>query len=161
MLGLLIVMPIVFYWLLRETDYLRVRLMVGDSVAPKYARYAAYQILGARKPGGSGAYHRGDNYPPDFSPNGEPEYKIVLSPGIDNVLCGWLWLDKHCADHVDYTPTVQMDAHGVKYSMTIKSPAIIPDIVKANKVTKPYMIPLIKGLASKPTRRNKAAMVGA
>lgn len=126
-----------FYWLLRETDYLRVKLLAGLEATPKYARYKAYNILKSRKPNWRDtAIHEGDNYPAGYSPNGEPEYNIVLTPGINNILCGWDWLNKHVADMVDYQPKVEMTTGGVKYNMTIKQPAIIKDIMKANHLTK-------------------------
>lgn len=121
-----------FYWLLYETDYLRIRLLVGELSKPKYARYKAYHL----KTGYNDSIHEGNNYPEGYSPNGEPEYSIYLSVGIDNILCGWERLDKHCADLVDYKTQVQMNMGGVRYNMTIKSPSIIKDIMRANHLTK-------------------------
>uniref|UniRef100_A0A6M3IDV6 Uncharacterized protein n=1 Tax=viral metagenome TaxID=1070528 RepID=A0A6M3IDV6_9ZZZZ len=129
------IIGLAFYWLLLESDYLRIRLMIGEPSTPKYARYKAYNAMSKRKYY-SGSIHEGNNYPVDYSPNGEQEYTIVLNPGIDNILCGWEWLDKHCADLVDYQPDIYLETGGVRYSMTIKQPSILKDVMRVNKLTK-------------------------
>jgi len=137
MITAIIIIGIAFYFFLRETDWLCVRLPVGKLKPPKYARYKVYNILKSRKPSyGDTTLYEGNNYPEGYSPNGEPEYQVILSPGIDNVLCGFDWLNKHCASMVDYKPQVFMTLGNVRYSMTIKQPAIIKDIMKANHFTK-------------------------
>jgi len=134
----LIIISLAFTWLLYETDYLRVRLLVGHPpYPPKYARYEAYNIYTRRKPSWNDKpLYEGGNLPADYSPNGEPCYQVILNPGIKNILCGWDWLNEHCADMVDYQPKVEMTMGGVRYNMTIKQPAIIKDIMKANRLTR-------------------------
>ena len=95
MITTIIIIGLALAWLLYETDYMRIRLLVGKVKPPNYARYKVYNSMGKQKKYYFGAIHSGDNYPPDYSPNGAPEYNIILSPGIDNVLCGYEWLDKH------------------------------------------------------------------
>lgn len=136
MIPTIIILLGALYWLLKETDYLRVRLLVGAESKPKYARYKAYNSLTKRKYYDGGTLHEGNNYPEGYSPNGEPEYQIVLNPGIDNILCGWDWLNYHVADMVDYQPKVEMAIGGVRYNMTIKQPAIIKDVMRVNHLTR-------------------------
>lgn len=137
MITAIIIISLGFGWLLIETDFMRVRLPVGKAAKPKYARYKAYNILRKGKPTWyDKPIYEGNNYPEGYSPNGEPEYTVILNPGIDNVLCGWQWLDQHCASMVDYQPRLDMAIGGVRYNMVIKQPAIIKDIMKANKLTK-------------------------
>jgi hypothetical protein len=134
MIPTIIILLGALYWLLRETDYLRVRLLVGELAKPKYARYKAYN--GFNKRSEYTRLHEGNNYSEGYSPNGEPEYIVVLNPGIKDVLCGWEWVDKHCAAMVDYQPKVEMQIGGVRYNMTIKQPAIIKDVMRVNHLTR-------------------------
>jgi hypothetical protein len=136
MIPTIIILLGALYWLLKETDWLRIRLLVGEPVKPKYARYKAYNALTKRKFYDGGALHEGNNYPGGYSPNGEPEYIVVLNPNITDILCGWEWLDKHCAAMVDYQPKVEMAIGGVRYSMTIKQTAIIKDVMRVNHLTR-------------------------
>jgi hypothetical protein len=141
MIATLIIITLAFIWLLYETNFLTVQLPTGKIKEPKYARYKVYQVLKNRKPKFSDTViYSGDNYPEDYSPNGEPEYQVIVSPGVDNVLCGFDWLNEHCADMVDYQPDVSMHIGGVRYSMKIKEPAVIKDIMKVNKLTKKYKV---------------------
>ncbi|KKM07041.1 hypothetical protein LCGC14_1737950 [marine sediment metagenome] len=130
-------MLIAFGWLGYETDWLTVNITYGYAAEPKYAKWEVYHMLKNRQPNwrAKPAYE-GSNLPVDYKPNGEPCYRIILSPGIKNVLCGFAWLNKHCADMVDYQPEVSMNIGGVRYSMTIKEPAIIKDVMRANKLTR-------------------------
>ena len=137
MIPTIIILLGALYWLLRETDYLRVRLLVGEPAKPKYARYKAYNMMRKGKPSWNDSpLYEGNNYPEGYSPNGEPEYIVVLNPGIKDVLCGWEWLDKHCASMVDYQPKVEMAIGGVRYNMTIKQPTIIKDVMRVNHLTR-------------------------
>ena len=136
MLATIIIITLALTWLFYETDFMRVRLLVGEPAKPKYARYKAYNALTKRKFYDGRALHEGNNYPEGYSPNGEPEYIVVLNPGIDNILCGWEWLNKHCASMVDYQPKVEMAIGGVRYNMTIKQPAIIKDVMRVNHLTR-------------------------
>ena len=137
MIPAIIIISLAFFWLLVETDYMRVRLLVGAISKPKYARYEVYNFLKSRKPSWNDKpIYEGGNLPEGYTPNGEPKYTIILSPGIDNVLCGFDWLNEHCASMVDYQPKVEMAIGGVRYHMTIKQPAIIKDIMRVNHLTK-------------------------
>jgi len=109
--------------------------LIGEPAKPKYARYKVYNSASRKTLKPDRFLANGDNYPEGYTPNGEPEYMVILSPGIDNVLCGFDWLDQHCADLVDYEPRVEMNTGGVRYNMNIKQPSIIKDIMKANKLT--------------------------
>ena len=136
MITTIIIMSLAFSWLGYETDWMRIRLPIGDRLIPKYARYEVYQGLKKRTVfWGDLAIYEGYNCQNDER-NGEPTYYIFLSPGVKSVLCGWDWLNEHCADMVDYQPKVEMNMGGVRYNMTIKQPSIIKDIMKANKLTR-------------------------
>ena len=136
MITTIILLALAFGWLLWETDYLRVQLYIGK-LTPKYARYKVYNKLSNRKPTyGDTLLYEGDNYPADYSPNGEPEYYILLSPGVKGVLCGYDWLNEHCANMVDYKPQVFMTIGNIRYNMTINKPSVIKDIMKANHLTR-------------------------
>jgi hypothetical protein len=120
------------------TKFMTVRLYRGNGqVKTQYASYRVCTSLRKRK-----AYwqcpeiHAGDNFPTNFRRNGEPCYDVVLTPGVTNILCGWEWLDKHCADMVDYKPEVFMAIANIRYTMTIKQPSIIKNIIKANHLTR-------------------------
>ena len=136
MIVTIFIVSLALSWLGYETKWLAVRLLVGELAKPKYARYKAYNSLTKRKFYDGRALHEGNNYPEGYSPNGEPEYMIILNPGIDGILCGWDWLNEHCAGMVDYQPKIEMNMGGVRYNMTIKQPAIIKDVMKANHLTK-------------------------
>lgn len=136
MIAAIIIIGLALYWLAIETDYLRVRLLVGKPAPPKYARYKVYNSMGKGRKYYTSPIYEGDNYPPDYSPNGEPEYNIILSPGINGVLCGYDWLNKHCAALVDYAPDLYLATGGVRYTMHLKQPTILKDVMKANKLKK-------------------------
>lgn len=132
----ILVILLAFGWLLYETEGLTVRLIAGKLQPPKYARYTAYNSLKKRKTWDMYHLKDGGNLPEDYIPNGEPNYTIVLSPGIDNVLCGWDWLNKHCAAMVDYIPSVYLHIGGVRYNMSIKDTSIFKDVMRTVKLTK-------------------------
>ena len=127
----LLAIALAFTWLLKETNYLRINLLIGKEKAKVFAQYKAYNSLKKRK------YY---DVPIHYGSNAEEPagvtYQVVFSPGITEPLCGWDWLDKHCADLVDYAPRVQMAIGGVRYDMTIKSPGILDKVMKVNKLTK-------------------------
>ena len=120
-------------WLLYETDYMRVRLLTGIEKPVKYAQYKAFNSLTKKKLYWSvPLLHHGSNAE-------EPEgvmYEVILAPGITEPLCGWNWLDKHCADLVGFEHKVYLAIAGVKYDMTIKSPSILNEVMKVNKLSK-------------------------
>ena len=140
MIGLIIFLSCLFTWLLYETDWLRVRLLRYTPPAPvpaKLARYTAYNGFTHKKRGDSTLLREGSNLPAGYSPNSEPCYNVYLNPDIDNVLCGWDWLDLHCAAMVYYQPQVYLSSgNGVRYTMTIRQPEILPEIMKVNRMTK-------------------------
>ena len=147
----LIIIGLAFIWLGYETDWMRVRLLVGISIKPFPNRWFDTFNLGkwavdsftAREGEYSDNGHRqylGYAIKQTLS-NAKPhkyidKYVVAVCPGIKDVLCGKAWLDKHWNDLADYRPKVEMSIGGVRYNMTIKQPTIIKDIMKANKLTK-------------------------
>ncbi len=139
MIATILIVSLAFYWLLRETDYFRIHLIRG-TIPVKAKAYAAYDVYNSmtQKKIYKVKVHTGGNVPDDLQYNESPyhTYNIVLSPGIDNVLCGFDWLDKHVADLENYNPKVYMSIGNVRYDMTIKKPEIIKDIMRVNHLTK-------------------------
>lgn len=89
-------------WLLHYTSWMRVDLMQPiEHPVLKYAKYEVYNALRKCK-----FYHgrlrEGGNLPEDYSPNGEPNYTIVLNPGIKDILCGWEWLDYNKVNNIEH-----------------------------------------------------------
>ncbi len=138
MIELLITLIGAFTWLGYETNWLTVRLPHGEA-KPKQAGYRFYSTLSKGKYHVK-ADHKGGNIEwstyGDMPLNGHKVYDIIVSPGISVVLCGWDWLDQHCADMVDYQPKVELMTGGVHYKMTIKARNILNEVMKANKLTK-------------------------
>ena len=133
MIQLIISLTAMFIWLLKETDWLRVNLMPPKL---KFARYEVYQMLRPHKTYyGERPIHEGGTTEKNKL-NGNPIYQIIVSPGITNILCGFEWLDQHCADLVGYEPIIQMNLANVRYTMHIKALGILPEVMKANKLTK-------------------------
>ena len=134
-----------FLWLAYETDWLTIRLVYDTTPKPR-ARYRVYQSLTKRMGYGDGI-HEGQNYKdgnnePRYS-QGDIDYKVFLSPGVDDVLCGFDWLDKHFDSMVNYQPQVEMNIGNVHYQMTIKKPELIKDIMRANKMTRRQVAELV------------------
>lgn len=125
MIGCLIVVGLAFVWLGYETEWMTVRLPCG-AIPIRSAQYIVHYTLGRSKWNGNcrvGGTVR----------NFDKTYDIFLSPGIDNILCSWEWLDEHCADLVDYQPLLEISAYGVTHKMHIKTPTtnLLKDISKA------------------------------
>lgn len=118
-------------WLLIETDFLRVRLLVGKEAPKLFAQYKVFTGLKTRKVYDVQIRH-GANYPLTECRTG-PLYTIVFNPGITEPLCGWQWLDQHCADLVGFAYKVDLQIGTVKYKMIIKKAGIFAEVMKANK----------------------------
>ena len=122
-------------WLGKETDWLRVRLLIGKDKPKVFAQYRAFNSL-KKKKYYEVEVHAGSNAD---EPQGTM-YTVVLDPGITDPICGWDWLDKHVADLVDYTPRVELQLAGIKYDMTIKpagiEQGIMDKVMKVNKLSK-------------------------
>jgi len=149
MIPTIIILLGALYWLLRETDYLRVRLLVGEPIdLGKLWIDTFVPLVGLRtlKYGLSEHEHIAswrDNpvgYVIRQSLNGKARtnghYEILVSPCVEDVLCGKKWVDKHWNDLADYKPEVFMAIGGVRYNMTIKKPEIIKDVMRVNHLSK-------------------------
>jgi len=152
MIIVIAVLVTAFSWLLKETDWLRVRLLAGKEVVlidyrrvwiDTFHRQGFFRLEEAL------TAHVYPSFPKEkkvgytfyncLKPKGKPSdlvFEVTLSPGVKDVLCGTKWLDKHWNDLVDYVPAVQMNIGGVRYDMTIKTTEIIPAIMKANHMTR-------------------------
>jgi hypothetical protein len=126
MLLSLLIIALAFSWLLKETDYLRIRLPVGelckngDCCPWRMSDDAVDHEMKAE------LVRRWRNLP--------KEVKVKFEQGLESPLCGW----GYAWQFRDYAPEmyVELDTYGVRYKMTLKDPEIIKAVVKANKVTK-------------------------
>ena len=141
MIPTLIWILILFLWLGYETDWFTIRLeSYGYQLANKRPKhFADYEAHNSFKKSVKNYWnipilHSGGNC--DASQVSEVTYHIVLDPGINEPLCGWDWLDKHCADLVGFEHKVQLAIAGVRYDMTIKAPSILNEVMKVNKLSK-------------------------
>jgi hypothetical protein len=135
MLACIIIVSLALYWLLRETDYFRIHLIRGE-IKKHIPAYAAYKVMAGKSRDYAVNICTGSNIPEDTDVKEYHTYNIVLSPGVNNVLCGYDWLNKHVADLENYNPQVYMSIGNVNYTMTIKKPEIIKDIMRVNHLTK-------------------------
>ena len=115
MIALVLIISLAYAWLLFESKFLSMRLLVGIEAKP----ITDLDILEV-------AQRIGWTYK-----NGHRAYKDWLIP-----MCGWEWVIRHEHDLDTYQPKVQMTMGGVRYNMTIKQPSIIKDIMRVNKLTK-------------------------
>jgi len=125
-----------FIWLLYETDYLRVRLLVGIETKPIEYEYMSWEDVKTRY-----FYGLPSRQTPFWYAN--PEH---MEP-----LCGLAWLENTM--HVIPEYRIELDFGGNKYKMTVKEPKVLKEIVKVNtKKHKPYTLPVVntKGLATSP-----------
>lgn len=100
-----------FYWLLRETDYLRVRLPVGCpsiSVPPEMRQ--SWDII-------------------TRNTKAKNLNNFVTDPYTYTPLCGFDWLNNR--EHVIPEYKIELQHGGVKHNMTIKDPSIMKQVVQA------------------------------
>jgi hypothetical protein len=135
MIPTILIVSLAFYWLLRETDYFRIHLIRG-AIPIKAKAYAGYKVIAGKSKQYAVEVYTGDNISEDTDAKIYHTYNIILSPGVNDVLCGRDWLDQHVADLENYNPKVYMDIGNVKYTMTIKEPSIIKDIMRVNHLTR-------------------------
>jgi hypothetical protein len=151
MIALIVTLVGLFTWLLKETDWLRIRL-------PQYApSHPCSTLLYAQWLSEFNMYHQsyygGVN---DFvalpeyqnkrefigfviSHNGKRDYNryvIHLSPGITDILPGMGWLDSHWNDLRDYEPTVYIKIDGLQSLMHLRNTAVLKAVIK--ELTKGY-----------------------
>ena len=122
----IILVAIAFYWLLKETDYLRVKLPIGAIPVIEIAEpiYKTWQELAPNS-------YQVKHWHPFF----------IRHPEFMNPLCGLDWLENTM--HIVPEYKIVLEHSGVKHTMTIQDPSIIKNVVsamksksKAHKVTK-------------------------
>lgn len=114
MIAAIAILTLAFYWLLRETRYFQVRLLVGMPVpeeTPLELERLSWGVCNSRY---------GD---------------IKLSPGIDSPLCGLQWLEENT--HPIPQAIIDMEAGGVRYHINIKDTVVLKDVLAAMKYKKP------------------------
>lgn len=140
----MVLIALEFAWLGYETKWLTIRLYKGKATpAPQLPKTAAYHIhytLGRSHFSPTKCYEMPNwNY-------SDALYHIFLSPGLNDVLCGWEWLNEHCADLVNYHPKVELCfGNGYKQTFTLKKPELIKQIVKINTGKKYFKQLLAEG----------------
>ena len=102
---LLIAIILAFYWLILETDYLRVRLLVGVIAPPVELERLNWDACQARYGW------------------------LKLSTGVESPLCGWDWLQNNT--HPIPQVKVSFSSGGVRYNWDIKDPIILKDAITA------------------------------
>ena len=107
----LYVIALSFAWLLRETDYLRIRLPIGSNPLPE--QELEHKTWDELKPHNITA----------TSPN------FLKMPGAYEPLCGREWLENTM--HVIPVCKLEVNHLGVKHAMTIKDTSIINSVVSA------------------------------
>ena len=116
MLVTLLVIGIAFYWMLRETDYLRVHLLVGPEAIIHPLEWTTWEDIRA----GLGKARAND-------------VMFLRFPDIMAPLCGWDYLTN--TKHVIPECRLEVDYGGVRYKMIIKDYSILKDLVSAMKAT--------------------------
>lgn len=100
-----------FYWLLRETDYMRVRLPVGcPSISVPPEMRLAWNIITRQT-------------------KSKNLNNFVTDPEHYSPLCGFNWLNNR--EHVVPEYKIELQHGGVKHTMTIKDPSVMKQIVSA------------------------------
>ena len=128
MIGLIIWLVILFTWLLYETDFIRVRLLVGVYVPSMERCLALTKTLTADKP-----KHRVIKtlpYNPPWVRN------FALSPGVvlSKEQKTWLkWAAKH-PESVNPPCRIDLRINGNRYAMKVNNPNVLKEIVKVNTV---------------------------
>ena len=114
MIATIIILGIAFYWMLRETDYLRVKLLVGPYHAPIVYEYEDWETIEARL----------KNLPRKAMPD------YIVMPDNYPPLCGWDWLKNR--QHAIPLNKIQLDFGTRRYDMTVNDPDKLKDIIKVN-----------------------------
>jgi hypothetical protein len=126
MLYCLLIIGIAFYLLLKETDYLRIRLYVGaicqdgDCCAWKFKDEWVTPEMKTE------LIYLWSNLPKTT--------REAMAQGLQDPLCGW----GYAWQYHDIVPEckVEMNLNNVRYKFDLKDPSILKDIMKANKLTK-------------------------
>ena len=148
MIATILILLLAFGWLGYETDWMRVRLPIGQ---PDYGKrwidmfvplvglrtleygLSEHEHIASWRNNPIGCVIR-QSLNARAKINGH--YEVIVSTGVQEVLCTKKWVEKHWNDLADYQPKVEMVIGGVRYNMTIKQPAIIKDIMRVNHLTK-------------------------
>ena len=107
-----------FYWLLKETDYLRVRFVAYGSIEQEPVIRKAWDEIQ------TDILNLPDKYQPFW----------IKHPENMQPLCGLEWLENNT--HIIPEYKIQLNMYGVRYKMTVKQASVIKDVMKVNKITK-------------------------
>lgn len=122
MIGLVIWLLICLTWLLYETDFLRVRLLVGSLPTPIKPKRKPIKIYDYKAP---------------WTRN------FALSPGVKlgEEQRKWLkWADKH-PELVNPPCRIDLRINGNRYAMKVNSPSVLKEVIKVNTIRhKPSLI---------------------
>jgi hypothetical protein len=148
MIPTIIILALAFYWLLIETDYLRVNLLAQ----PVDYRKLWLETFDEYYHNLEGLLTDKHEYNEDYihyTPHGytivqslknkaksNGTYQILLSPCVEDTLCGKDWLDKHWNDLADYKPEIYLAIGDIKYNMTVRNPEIIKDVMRVNRLSR-------------------------
>jgi hypothetical protein len=126
MLYCLLIIGIAFWYLLIETNFLRIRLYVGaicqdgDCCAWKFKDEWVTPEM--------------KQHLLNLWTNLPKEIRAKYQEGIQEPMCGW----GYAYQYHDVIPEckVEMNLNNVRYKFDLKDPSILKDIMKANKLTK-------------------------
>ena len=116
MLFTIIIIGIALVWLMRETNNLKVHLLVGPYHAPIVYQYEDWETIKTRL----------ENMPRKAMPS------YIRLPESYTPLCGWDWLENR--QHVIPVNKIQLDFGTRRYDMTVNDPDKLKDIIKVNTV---------------------------
>lgn len=109
----ILIICLAYYWLLNETNYLRVRLLIGVESKPLELQRISWGACQSR-------------------------YRVLkLSIGVDEPLCGWDWLESRT--HPIPQVTVDINSGGVRYHWDIKDTVILNDAIKSLHARRPKL----------------------
>ncbi len=156
MITALIVILLALYWLMLETNWLRIRLAIGAtfplgascpipiavwlSTFDEDAYHEHNVNLFIPKPvyysepeSKTGYVLLNSNAQKAVNYNDRYTYVVCLSPGVELPLVSRNWLNEHWNDLVDYKPWVELKiGDGYKQTFTLKKPELMKKIVAVN-----------------------------
>jgi len=130
---------------MRETNWMRIRLLVGAATPPVYPSspyWLGRWIAGFEIPTQLPDYYH--DRTPDWLKTkveyytGQPveaeRSMPTLGLAVKDPICGWDWIKDHLND--PYETGFELIAYGVHHKMNIRDPKVIQAVVKAIKPTK-------------------------
>lgn len=118
MIACIVLVSLALTWLAKETDWMRVRLLVGIECIPLEYERKSWEDLSHTQP---------ERYQPNF---------MRMNNGTEHFspLCGWDWLKNTM--HVIPEYKIYLAIGGCRYNMNIKKDSVLKAVMRANHLTK-------------------------